>query len=212
MPIDQHHHAPAGHLTLSRRPVYVPIDRIVHAPIPHEDDMDPDWRLEHEAEYAQFGGSAGYVTWLASSLRDEGQDEWVELRLNGDGSDGTYDIQDGNHRVAAAEAAGLSHVLALIRYDPRAASAVLSLRVPLTSLITTEDAMRDTLASGRCSETPDEPSLLNVRDDGLGFEIADGHHRIAAAIRRGEDAISAEIDLQPDPDPYQPPFYDFARH
>lgn len=90
---------------------FIGLDKIEHAPIPHESLMDEDWAAEHTNEYAHHGGSAGYVAHLAASLVERGQDKAVALKHNGDG---TYRIDDGNHRVAAAHLAGLSHVHALI--------------------------------------------------------------------------------------------------
>lgn len=89
----------------------IPLSSIVHVPIPHESLMEGEWAKEHVSEYAQHGGSAGYVQHLAQSMKTSGQQEAVELRANGDG---TYDIWDGNHRVAAAHAAGLPSVRALV--------------------------------------------------------------------------------------------------
>lgn len=85
--------------------------------------------------------------------------------------------------------------------------------LPLTALVTTVDAMTETLASGRVSDTPDAPLWVKARPDLPGlWEIADGHHRVAAAIRAGRATILADLDPIPDDEPYEPPFYDFTQH
>lgn len=84
--------------------------------------------------------------------------------------------------------------------------------VPLTSLIVPDECMREVLHSGRQSETPDAPVLLRPRGDMPGYEICDGLHRVASAIRQGLDCINGEIDTGPDEEPYEPPFYDFTVH
>ena len=83
--------------------------------------------------------------------------------------------------------------------------------VDLTELITTHAAMTEVLASGRTSDTPDQPVWLKIRGDGAGLEIADGHHRVADALRRGERSIAADVDPVPDDEPYLPPFFDFRQ-
>lgn len=101
-------------MNLSQQFEQIPLSKINHAPIPHERDMDEGWAAEHTEEYAHHGGSHGYVSHLADSMKRHGQDVAVELRPVGE----RYDIWDGNHRVAAAHAAGLSHVMArLIHVD-----------------------------------------------------------------------------------------------
>ncbi|MFZ2528465.1 MAG: ParB N-terminal domain-containing protein [Rhodococcus sp. (in: high G+C Gram-positive bacteria)] len=86
--------------------------------------------------------------------------------------------------------------------------------VPLSALVTPATDMAAVLASGRVSDTPDEPILLRACADQPGrFEVADGHHRIAAALRAGRHEINAYIDPVPDGEPHQPPFYPFPnRH
>lgn len=70
--------------------------------------------------------------------------------------------------------------------------------------------MEEVLGSGRRSDTPDLPILVNARADMPGyFEIADGHHRVAEAIRKDRASIAAVIDPQPDTEPYDEPFFDF---
>jgi hypothetical protein len=86
-------------------------------------------------------------------------------------------------------------------------------RVPLVSLITNRSSMDEVVRSGRQSETPGERPWLKVRADMPGrYEIADGHHRVADAFRRGETHIEADIDPTPDEEPYSGPFYDFGQH
>lgn len=83
--------------------------------------------------------------------------------------------------------------------------------VPLTALVTTHDCMQAVLDAGVCSETPDEPIWVRVRDDVVGrYEIADGHHRVGAALRAGHTHLWADIDIVPDDEPYEAPFYDFS--
>lgn len=85
-------------------------------------------------------------------------------------------------------------------------------RIPLACLIAEIDAMQDTLDLGVPSDTPHDPILVRCRDDMTGrFELADGHHRVAAALRRGERFVEAEIDPLVDDEPYEPPFFRFPR-
>jgi len=83
--------------------------------------------------------------------------------------------------------------------------------LPLTDLIANDKNMREVLSSGRRSETV---GAIHVwpRDDMPGFEIGDGHHRVADAIRRGETHIDSEVEPWPDEEQYDPPFYDFSQH
>ena len=61
------------------------------------------------------------------------------------------------------------------------------------------------------SDTPDEPVWLRVREDVVGrYEIADGHHRVATALKAGQTHLWADIDVVPDEEPYEGPFFDFA--
>lgn len=84
------------------------------------------------------------------------------------------------------------------------------LTLPLTDLVTEHQCLQDVLDSGRLSETPDAPLYVKARVDMPGkFEIADGHHRVAAALRAGIRSLPADADAQPDDEPYQPPFFDF---
>lgn len=85
--------------------------------------------------------------------------------------------------------------------------------VPLSALLTEDATMRAVLDSGVPSDTPDEPVWLKARPDLPGrWEIADGHHRVAQAIREGRTVILADLDPIPDDEPYEPPFYDFTGH
>lgn len=84
--------------------------------------------------------------------------------------------------------------------------------VQLTDLIVRDTDMREVLSSGRVSDTPDQPVLLKARQDRAGFEVADGHHRVAEAIRRGARSVEADVDNMPDDEPLEPPFYDFSPH
>lgn len=74
-----------------------------------DNDEDGAWAEEHGAEYKQHGGWQGYVTHLAQDMKRHGQQEPVQLRHEGEGN---YSIWDGNHRVAAAREAGLTHITA----------------------------------------------------------------------------------------------------
>lgn len=86
------------------------------------------------------------------------------------------------------------------------------IQFPLDRILARDKDMRETLSSGRESETPDEPVWLRARADmPEHFEIADGHHRVAAAIRAGRTHVAADLDRVPDDEPLQPPFYDFGR-
>lgn len=83
--------------------------------------------------------------------------------------------------------------------------------VPLTRLVTPSAVMSEVIRSGRESDTPDEPVLLRARGDGEGYEIADGHHRVAGAVKRGDSHVVADVDDVPDDEPYEPPFHDFTK-
>ena len=84
-------------------------------------------------------------------------------------------------------------------------------RLPLTALIAEHAAMEETLASGRISETPEEPVYVKARPDLSGkWEIADGHHRVAAAIRGKLPSVAVLMDQLPDDEPYDEPFYPFV--
>lgn len=83
--------------------------------------------------------------------------------------------------------------------------------LPLTALIVEQDAMVSVLESGRISDTPDEPIYVCARVDMPGrYEISDGLHRVAAAIRAGRSEIRADVNPDPDDEPYEKPFYDFS--
>lgn len=83
--------------------------------------------------------------------------------------------------------------------------------VPLACLVTTREAMTEVLTSGRISETPNAAVWLKPAPGLPGlWEIADGHHRVAQAMRDGTRTIRAELDDAPDDEPYEPPFYDFG--
>jgi hypothetical protein len=84
-------------------------------------------------------------------------------------------------------------------------------RLPLTWLVAARDAVAAALASGDCSPAPDRPIPARCRwgPDGL-YEVRDGLYRVAAAIRRGERTIDADIDPVPSAEPLRPPFWDFA--
>lgn len=85
--------------------------------------------------------------------------------------------------------------------------------LPLSALVTTHTAMTETLDSGRESDSPDEPVLVRARmDDPSRWEIADGHHRVARAIRRGASSVRVEFDTTFDDEPYEGQLYDFAQH
>jgi len=85
------------------------------------------------------------------------------------------------------------------------------MRLPLTDLITSHDNMREVLSSGRVSDTPDDPIYVMPRHDMPGkYEIADGHHRAADALRRGLTHLDALVDNIPDDEPYEAPFFNFG--
>jgi ParB-like chromosome segregation protein Spo0J len=77
--------------------------------------------------------------------------------------------------------------------------------VSLDQLVTSDRSMREVLGSGRTSKTPG-PIHVFPRDDMPGFEISDGHHRVADAIRAGKTEIDAEIEPGPDDEQYEPPY------
>lgn len=90
---------------------------------------------------------------------------------------------------------------------------VRNVQVPLSALVADHDTMvgvvRD-VVGGLVSETPHEPVDLCLRVDATGrYEIADGHHRVAAAMLAGETHIVADIYPMGDDEPYEGPFYDF---
>lgn len=82
--------------------------------------------------------------------------------------------------------------------------------LPLTALLAADAAMRATLQSGRRSQSPDEPVLVRATPDATLWEVADGHHRIAHALREGRTHITVDIDPVPDDEPLTGPFYDFT--
>jgi len=83
--------------------------------------------------------------------------------------------------------------------------------LPLTQLVTTAEAMREVLVSGRVSDTPQAPVLVRAReDDPTRWEIADGHHRVAQAIREGRTEVLVEFDTVFDDEPYGGELYDFT--
>ncbi|WP_251153607.1 hypothetical protein [Cellulosimicrobium sp. Marseille-Q4280] len=85
--------------------------------------------------------------------------------------------------------------------------------LPITALITTASAMTEVLTSGRRSESPDDPVLVRAReDDPARWEVADGHHRLADAIRAGRTTVAVEFDTCFDDEPYEGELYDFAQH
>ena len=91
------------------------------------------------------------------------------------------------------------------------ATALWAVALPLTALICRDEDMREVLASGRASATPDAAVWVKAREDRPGlWEIADGHHRVAYALRSGTGVIRAELDPAPDDEPLNGPFYDFG--
>lgn len=85
--------------------------------------------------------------------------------------------------------------------------------LPITALVTTASAMTEVLTSGRRSDSPDDPVLVRARyDDPARWEVADGHHRIADAIRAGRTTVTVEFDTCFDDEPYEGHLYDFAQH
>ena len=83
--------------------------------------------------------------------------------------------------------------------------------LPLDQLVTEDRAMREVLSSGRTSKTRGAIHVF-PRHDMPGYEISDGHHRVADAIRAGKTEIRAEIEPWPDDEQYEPPFYNFGQH
>jgi hypothetical protein len=85
--------------------------------------------------------------------------------------------------------------------------------LPITALVTTSSAMTEVLVSGRPSESPDDPVLVRAREgDPTRWEVADGHHRVADAIRAGRTSVTVEFDTCFDDEPYEGDLYDFAQH
>lgn len=71
--------------------------------------------------------------------------------------------------------------------------------------------MEETFNSGRASDTPDAPVEVCLRDGSKGrFEIVDGHHRVAHAIRQGRTDVQVVIVPYVDDEPYEEPFYPFG--
>lgn len=99
-----------------------------------------------------------------------------------------------------------SPVLVTHSSHPIAASRV---TLDLTALRTSDRAMRETLASGRTSDTPDAPIEVCLSDTEGVYEIVDGHHRVAQAILRGAISVEAVVYDYVDDEPYEPPYYDF---
>lgn len=83
--------------------------------------------------------------------------------------------------------------------------------VPVTELVTTREAMERVLGTETPSDTPYAPIELYPRSDRLGWDIGDGHHRVASELRAGHTVVVASIAAQPDEEEYDPPFYDFTR-
>jgi hypothetical protein len=72
------------------------------------------------------------------------------------------------------------------------------------------EAVVAAVKGGRHSLTPQAKIYLKVREDRSGYyELADGHHRVAEAMARGEREIVADIDSVSDDEPLEPPFYSF---
>lgn len=107
--------------------------------------------------------------------------------------------------------------------------------IPLTSLRADAQAMYDALArvrDGAVSETPDEAVFVctvpeqsdffrpltasatgeeqNPAFAQFTYEVCDGHHRVAADLLAGHTHIVVDIDPNPDDEPLDGPFYDFA--
>lgn len=109
--------------------------------------------------------------------------------------------------------------------------------IPLTSLRADEQAMCEALArvrAGAVSETPDEAVFVCTTPDQAAFfrpltaqattagetqsptfaqftfEVCDGHHRVAAALLDGHTHLVVDIDPNPDDEPLEGPFFDFA--
>lgn len=83
--------------------------------------------------------------------------------------------------------------------------------LPLTALICRDEDLREVLASGRRSDTPEAPVWVKASEAHPGlWEIADGHHRVAHAMQSECLTVCAELDPVPDDEPYEEPFYDFG--
>lgn len=82
--------------------------------------------------------------------------------------------------------------------------------VRLDRIITEKAVMEAVLAGGVPSDTPDAPLLLRACDlDPFRFELADGHHRVAQALRDGRGWLTSDIDPFVDEEPYEGVFYQF---
>ena len=66
-------------------------------------------------------------------------------------------------------------------------------RVPIEELSVSEVTHLDAARVERYASSPDELPPVVVFDTGDGLLLADGHHRVAAARRRGADTVDAEI-------------------
>jgi hypothetical protein len=137
---------------------------------------------------------------------------------------------EGHRRLLAAHELGMPEVPVHVRYfghthamgrdlfaevgRKTASSSDFERRtVRLTDLIARKADMEEVFSSGRRSEDSSQPIWVKARSDTPGlYEVADGHHRIADAIRNGRDTIEADIDSMPDDEPLEPPFYDFSQH
>lgn len=88
-------------------------------------------------------------------------------------------------------------------------SGYVSALVRLDRILANRDDLAAVLASGRPSHT-DAPILLNARDgEPCRFELADGHHRIATALRTRRSWACSLIDPCEDDEPLSGPFYTF---
>ena len=94
-------------------------------------------------------------------------------------------------------------------------STVLDPSFQIDRLVTSGSGMAEVLASGRSSETTGPVVLVKHHDGSLvwngRWEIADGHHRVADALRAGRSTIVASLEDYMDDEPYEAPFFDFSR-
>jgi lysophospholipase L1-like esterase len=77
-------------------------------------------------------------------------------------------------------------------------------RVPIDRMIATQRSVTEAGVK-KYARSTDEPPIIYRTDDGRLY-IADGHHRIVAAIARGEQRVTARIiDIGDPDDPREPP-------
>ena len=84
-------------------------------------------------------------------------------------------------------------------------------RIAMTHLIAEHQSMVNTITSGRTSDSTGQPVELCLHEGtDAHFEVTDGHHRLADALRRGETHIDVLISAYHDDEPYDGDYFDFA--